>query len=293
MRSDNVGIVVYYPTVDEHKIRSLVDNPSECKLYPWIHDPDQGIAQYRSSLMHLQNMVSCINNTKSVLSIMEIAYRIDTIGFTPRMRCNPLRDAPRFTLGDRDVFSNVDHFIPQCALVITREDESVRIPAYESLLLDDDVGFNGSARMNPLRRRNSDVLLSQRIKFLRTHSSQAIESSTRLEISEGHCSSYLNGNKRLRVAPTYEGEENEDSPPTFLSLPFSREDMDELNRLQNYPYSIKDHWWAVLSRLFLMVSCQLYRRNAEPAEMLISVFWSHSMTRWDPFFWLAGALPVV
>lgn len=78
----------------------------------------------------------------------------------------------------------VDWITPQCAMVLTKDDETVRIPAYELLGLESDaaagtvaasnVGDNGMLKMNPLRRRTTDVLLSQRIKFLRTHSNNAL-----------------------------------------------------------------------------------------------------------------------
>ena len=47
MRSDNVGIVVYYPQPSEEKIKKLMEQadarPDMTSLYPWMEDPDQGI----------------------------------------------------------------------------------------------------------------------------------------------------------------------------------------------------------------------------------------------------------
>ncbi|XP_055329262.1 protein phosphatase 1D-like [Paramacrobiotus metropolitanus] len=239
MRSDNVGIVVYYPCVSEEKILHVMENPAEGKMFPWFNDPDLGIAQYRYSLMHLQNMVSCINNNKSTLSIMEIACRIDMIGYAPRLRCNPLREQSRNPLDSRETTFDIDPFIPQCALVLTKENENLRIPAYDGLLLDEDLACNGSMRINPLKKRHSDILLSQRIKIFRTHSSQAIEASTTVERTElTTYTGYMNGSKRLRVAPAFEEEENVDSPPTFLSLSFSRDELNDLDKVANFQ---KDH----------------------------------------------------
>lgn len=96
-------MVVYYAEPSEAKIRKLmdqaVDRPDLTSLYPWMEDPDVGIAQYRHSLLHLQNMVSCIGQSKILMSPMEISFRIDMIGFSPRMRRNPLRDSSRLGHG--------------------------------------------------------------------------------------------------------------------------------------------------------------------------------------------------
>ena len=48
MRSDNVGVVVYYAEPSEPKIRRLLeqaaDRPDRTSLYPWMEDPDVNIA---------------------------------------------------------------------------------------------------------------------------------------------------------------------------------------------------------------------------------------------------------
>lgn len=280
MRSDNVSIIIYYPAPSREKMEALMDGcHPEASLYPWLQDSDQGFAQYRHSLMHLQNMVSCIGQTKPSMSSMEMSFRIDMIGFAPRMRVNPLRDSPRSSSSlrtghngsfngssngydsdgshddepelfkSRDRLTNgqreekpvqwtangdgrapivssmssadaclhmemveVDWITPQCALVLTKDDETVRIPAYELLGLESDAAAgtaassalddNGLLKINPLRRRTTDVLLSQRIKFLRTHSNNALS-----EVQEHSTAIMTNGQgqngsavKRIKVS---------------------------------------------------------------------------------------------
>ena len=148
---------------------------------------------------------------------------------------------------------DVDSFIPQCAVVLTRPDETVRVPAYECLIREDEMGAasgfatggggGGGAALsplnciNPLRRRNTDVLLSQRIKFLRTHSSNVIESTTAYEESALTLSGCLNGHKRLKtVADMFETESGSggDTPQSFMPLSYLLEDADQINRLESY-----------------------------------------------------------
>lgn len=162
-----------------------------------------------------------------------------------------------------DIPFDVDSFIPQCAVVLTKEDETVRVPAYECLIRDDEIaaasGVNESTvgsgggttlsvlnSLNPLRRRTTDILLSQRIKFLRTHSSNVIESTTAYEEAALTLSGCLNGHKRLKtVADLFEAEsggggdstgvgDRSSTPPSFMPLSYSREDIEQISRLESY-----------------------------------------------------------